>query len=42
MSLMKVAVMAALFALFCAGGAADTCIGSLVAQLDDRAAMIHS
>jgi hypothetical protein len=33
MTLMKVAVMAALFALFCLGGAAD--IGSLVAQLDD-------
>ena len=33
MFLMKMAVMAALFALFCAGGAAD--IGSLVAQLDD-------
>jgi hypothetical protein len=33
MSLMKVTVMVALFALFCLGGAAD--IGSLVAQLDD-------
>jgi hypothetical protein len=33
MSLMKVVAMAALFALFCVGGAAD--IGSLVAQLDD-------
>ena len=33
MSLMKMAVMVALFALFCLGGAAD--IGSLVAQLDD-------
>jgi hypothetical protein len=33
MSLMKVVATVALFALFCAGGAADT--GSLVAQLDD-------
>ena len=32
-SLMNVAVMVALFAFFCLGGAAD--IGSLVAQLDD-------
>ena len=30
---MKVVAIVALFALFCAGGAAD--IGSLVAQLDD-------